>query len=99
MALLQITVFPDAMEVPLGVPAMEEAVTFAGVSVQSSALPQVNNKVWVHRVRVIADADCWVTWGDDPTATTDGSSGRMVAAEAAEYFAISSGKKIAVIAR
>lgn len=96
MASLQLTVYPDAAEVALGEPVLEEFVAITGASLKSTVLPGA--KTW-RRVRLFADADCFVQWGVDPEAKIDGTSGRMLAAESPEYFAIEAGHQIAVIAR
>ena len=96
MAKLQVTAFPDATEVPLGDPGLEEVVTFAASSIQSSVLPDTRI---IYRVRIMADADCWVEFGTNPTATVNGDSGRMIAAESPEYFSLRGGGRVAVIAR
>jgi hypothetical protein len=94
---LYITVFEDAAEVALGAPVQEMAVAIGAGSVQSDAIAGTGNRH--RRMRLMADVDCFVTWGDDPTATTDGTSGRPMGAENPEYFAINVGQKVAVIER
>ena len=98
MSNLYITAFKDAKEVALGLPALEEKVVYTSTSVQSSALPVQNPKI-TYRVRLFSDADCFVTWGDNPTALIDGTEGRPLGANNPEYFAIDNGQKIAVINR
>ena len=65
-----------------------QVVTFT-TSTQSAAF-NANTKF----VRVIADANCHVLFGANPTATTN--SMRMVA-DAAEYFGVVAGQKLAAI--
>src|SRR3990170_158819 len=94
---LFITVWEDAAEVALGAPTQEMQVAIGAGSVQSAVITGTKNR---HvRMRLMADADCFVTWGDDPVATTDGTSGRPMAAENPEYFDINVGQKVAVIQR
>ena len=98
MATLFIAVWADATQTLVGEPVQEMTVTVGAGSLQSGVLTAGNNKVW-RRVRLFTDADCFVTWGDDPTALADGTSGRPMGAENPEVFTIESGSKIAVIAR
>ena len=97
MPSLQITVYEDAAEVALGDPILEEVVTVTGTSALSSVIPAGRT---MRRMRLLADVDVFVTWGEGtPEAKIDGSSGRMLAAESPEYFAIEPGHFVAVIAR
>jgi hypothetical protein len=98
MSSLFIAAFKDAKEVALGLPALEEVVSYTTSSVQSSVLP-VQNPGITYRVRIFSDADCFVTWGDDPTALVDGTAGRPIGANNPEYFAIDNGQRLAVINR
>jgi len=97
MATLQISVWDDAGEVALGPVLQEQVVTISGTSAASTSAIPGNNQT--RRVRLYADTDCYVTWGADPTALSDGSDGRMIGANNPEYFSINSGHKVAVIER
>jgi len=97
MATCQITVFGDSSALSIGSPIQEMTVAIGATTAQSSALTGSNSKL--QRTRIMCDTNAWVTWGDNPTATTDGTSGRMMGAENPEYFAIEAGQIIAVIAR
>ena len=98
MASLQYTVWRTASEVANGEVMNEGVVTIGVASAQSSVMhADYGNRGC--RVRLMADADCWVTWGEDPTALNDGTEGRMLGAENPEYFAILANEKIAVIQR
>lgn len=100
MSNLYICVFEGAAEVALGDPIQEEVVVFTSSSVQSNAISTANAASRVRRrVRLYPDADCFVTWGENPTVLTDGTEGRPLGAEQREYFDIESGHKIAVIER
>lgn len=96
MATLYFTVFEGAREVATGDPIQEGAVDIAGTSTQSDPITGTGRVR--RRVRVCPDANCFVTWGLNPTATIDGSSGRRMVADGAEYFDIEAGHQIAVIA-
>lgn len=98
MATLFFCVFEGAGSVALGDP-LQEAVISIGVSSTSSADPIVGEKRLRRKVRLYADANCFVTWGTTPDAQPDGSDGRPLAADGAEYFDIEAGYKIAVIER
>ncbi len=97
MATLFFTVFSGAVEVAVGDPIQENSVTIAATSTQSVALTGTGRKR--HRVRVLADVNCFATWGENPTAKDDGTDGRPLEAGSAEYFDIEAGHKIAVIER
>ena len=94
---LQISVFSDAKEVLFDAPLQEEVVAIGAGSLQSNAITGDNREMRL--VRLFCDADCFVTWGANPTATTDGTSGRALGAENPEVFGIFAGNKIAVINR
>ena len=98
MATLFIGVWGDASQTLIGQPIQEMTVAIGAGSLQSGILTQGNNKVQ-RRVRIMADTDCFVTWGVDPTALNDGTQGRPMGAENPEVFGIESGWKIAVIER
>ena len=97
MATLFITVYEGAASVALGDPIQEEAVVIGAGSLQSNVITGIAPRR--KRVRLYADVDCFATWGDNPTATTDGTSGRPLGADNPEYFDIESGYRIAVIER
>ena len=96
MANLQISVFSDAREVAFGVPLQEEIIVIGGTSLQSSVLTGSRT---THRIRIYAEANCFVTWGLNPTALQDGTEGRFIGADNPEYFGIPASFKIAVIER
>ena len=98
MSNLYIAAFKDAKEVALGLPALEESVAYTTSSVQSTVLP-VQTPGIDYRVRIFSDADCFVTWGENPTALQDGTSGRPIGANNPEYFSIKNGHRLAVIER
>ena len=92
----QMSVFQDAVSTALGPVIQEEKITISGTSAQTSALPGTKRN---RSVRIYSDTDCYVTWGENPTALTDGSEGRMVGANNPEYFSIPAGYKLAAIVR
>ena len=98
MATLFIGVWGDASQTLIGQPIQEMTVAIGAGSLQSAALTQGNNKAQ-RRVRIMADTDCFVTWGEDPTALGDGTQGRPMGAENPEVFGIETGWRIAVIER
>lgn len=97
MATLFFCVFPGAGEVALGDPLQEDTVTVDATPRQSAAIAGTNRKR--QRVRCYTDGACFVTWGANPTAVNDGSSGRPMVADSAEYFDIEAGYLIGVIER
>lgn len=97
MASLFYTVFEGAAEVALGEVLQEGAVTIGAGSLTSAAITGSGRKR--RRVRIMCDSNAFVTWGESPTALNDGTEGRPMSAEVAEYFDIESGFQIAVIER
>lgn len=70
-------------------PVSTQKVTSSGSSVQSSVISEN-----IFYVRIVADADCHIDIGVNPTATT---SKIFVPSKDVEYIKISPGEKIAVI--
>ena len=95
MATLFISVWDNASQTLLGQPLQETSVAIGAASAQSDAITGSNKETRL--VRVFADADCYVTWGSDPTASS--ADGRPMGAENPEVFGIVAGEKIAVIER
>lgn len=98
MATLFIGVWGGAGLALVGEPLQEMAVTISGTSAQSAAVSGPT-KPAQRQVRLFTDMDCFVTWGANPTALTDGTGGRPLGAENPEVFTIDSGSLIAVIER
>ena len=97
MATLFIAVFEAAEQTALDIPLQETTVNVTGGSLQSDVIVGAGKKK--RTVRLFSDTDCFVTWGEDPTAVGDGSEGRPFGAENPEYISIEAGHKIAVIQR
>lgn len=97
MATLFFAVFADAKETAKGPVLQEGTVTISGTSAQSAVITGSNRAI--RRVRLFADTNCFVTWGENPTAKTDGTDGRPMGSENPEFWDIESGYKIAVIQR
>ncbi len=97
MATLFFAVFSGAAEVASGDPIQENKVDIGAGSTQSVALTGTGRKR--RRVRILADTNCFATWGSNPVAKDDGTDGRPLEAGSAEYFDIEAGHKIAVIER
>ena len=96
MATLFVAVWETAVEVAMGDPLQEFQVNIAGTSTASSeTVIGGDNKR--RRIRLFADADCFVTWEETPVAVSTAS--RPMGAENPEYFDIQAGYKIAVITR
>lgn len=70
-------------------PTTTEKVNSSGTSAQSAAF--ADN---IEYVRVIADADCHIEFGVNPTAT---NAKIFLEAKSYEYFKVSAGEKVAVI--
>ncbi len=80
--------FPAIMQLPALPPVAEQVVTFT-TTTQSAALNAATRFV-----RVIADADCHIAAGANPTATT--STMKLIAGTP-EYFGVTPGHKIAAV--
>lgn len=96
MATLFVCVWEHAVEVAVGDPLQEFTVNITATSTPSAAAI-VGDKRRSRRVRLFADADCFVTWGETPVAVSTAS--RPMGAENPEYFEIKASQKIAVIER
>ncbi len=96
---LQFTVWGTAAEVANGPVLNEGVIAIGGASVASAAVIDPTGDNRGRRVRLFAEAACYVTWGEDPTALNDGTGGRMLGAENPEYFDVPADFKIAVIQR
>ena len=96
MATLGIQVFADAKEVLMDEPLQVMSVAIGGASVQSAAVTGSGKQI--RHCRLFADADCFILWGDDPTAG-DFTDSTPIGAENPEVVGIKAGQKIAVIAR
>ena len=79
----------NSLSVPYMPPIATQTVAIGGSSVQSSAFGTHCRMVCVH-----TDAICSVEFGSNPTAT---ANSRRLAANATEYFEVTTGHKIAVI--
>ena len=101
MATLQYTVFFAANETGKGPVLNENVITIGGASAQSPTVvdPNASTPNQSRCVCITADANCWVTWGLNPTALDTGLGGRMIGAENPHYFDIPANHKIAVITR
>lgn len=71
------------------VPDTNQSVAFSGTSAQSDAVG-----TGVNLVRLTCDQDCYVEFGENPTAT---SASMPLFGGVIEYFGIKPGHKIAVI--
>ena len=96
MATLFVTAWETAVEVALGDPLQEFQVNIAASSTPSTETIIGDNKK-SRRIRLFADANCFVTWGTTPVAVSTAS--RPMGSENPEYFDIQAGYKIAVIER
>lgn len=97
MATLFITVWDNASQTLLGQPIQRATVSIGAGSLSSAAIS--GSKSEIRRVRLFADADCFVTWGSNPTAAGDGSNDMPLGAENPEVVGIEAGDVIAVIQR
>jgi len=96
MATLFVAVWEHAGEVALGNVIQEFQVNIAATSTPSTE-SIIGDKKRTRRIRLFADADCFVTWGAAPVAVS--SASRPMGAENPEYFEIQAEQKIAVIER
>ncbi|MDJ0896923.1 MAG: hypothetical protein QNJ92_17395 [Alphaproteobacteria bacterium] len=94
MSTLSCTVYNSASEVALGEPLETLTVSIGATSDQTSAI--TTDGMARKRVRLFAQADCYIAYGENPTAS---SSTIPLGAENPEYFDIAAGHKVAVIER
>jgi len=98
MSTLGFTVWDDAQQTAIGQPVQEGTISYTSSSVQGDVIVSADAgsaSKRLKRVRIICDADSWVTWGENPTASS--SDGRFLGASNPEYFGITAGHRIAVI--
>jgi hypothetical protein len=88
MATLYITVFEGSGNTAQGNPIQYLSAAIGAGSAQSGAITADGRKR--KTVRLYADADCWVTWGADPTAG-DSTDSIAVGADNPEYWDVESG--------
>lgn len=76
----------------VGLPALgtPQSIPIAGVSAQSAAFGAATRII-----RIVPDVNCAIAVGPNPTAV---ATGTLIPASFVEYFAVSPGDKIAVIA-
>lgn len=97
---LHYTVFASANETGKG-PALSMASRSVGGTSEQTAVMDSTAGNRPRSVRVCVDTNCWVTWGENPTALTDGTDGVPMGIDTStvEYFDIPANHKIAVIQR
>jgi len=92
-------------------PALVQNITTSGSSQQSATFQQgnptntynadgtVNTSVpnFTTHIRVIAQANCWIAFGANPTAAVGGAGCILIGAYTPEYFWVVRGERIAVI--
>lgn len=96
MATLGIQVFSDAKEVLFGKPLQVTSITIGVASADSAAITGSNKEM--RYARLFADADCFVLWGDSPTAN-DFTDSMPLGAENPEVIGIQAGQVVACITR
>lgn len=96
-------------EVQAARPALSQTVAIGAGSLQSAAFSTgpvgtyVNTGVPVStpnntsHIRLVATADCWVSFGANPTAASGGVTSILLPAGVPEYFWVLPGEKVAVI--
>ncbi len=94
MATLWITVFEASANVAVGAPIEEQQVTIGASSLSSAAID--GSATQFRTARLMADADCHISWGESPTAST---TTMPLGAENPEYIGIRGGDLIVVIER
>lgn len=96
MATLNIVVFENAVEVLFDRPAAIIPVSITSGSLQSAPITGPTGKI--RHCRIFADADCFFTWGENPSVAgfTDGLP---LGAENPEVVGIKVGDLVAVIER
>lgn len=84
----------DSAVIPVMAVASAAALSFTGTSAQSDALDSDGGHQANIVVRLCATQNCYVAFGEDPTAT---SSSTYLPAGIVEYFRMTAGHKIAAL--
>ncbi len=95
MATLYLTVFRQAGSTALGDGTSLAGVTIDATSRQSTAVAGTRG---FRTVRFFPDADCFVTWGSNPTVT-GATDAIAMGADNPEYWSVPVGDVIAVLTR
>lgn len=97
---LHYAVFATSHETGKG-PVLNENVVAVTAGALESDVMDVNAGNKSRSVRITADTNCWVHWGENPTALSDGTAGRPMGPDIStdEYFDILANWKISVIQR
>ena len=107
---MTIKVDQQGLTVQASRPALSQTIAIGAGSIQSAAFsvgptntysqplntPITTPNNTTH-VRLVATADCWVSFGANPTAAVGGISSILLPAGVPEYFWVLPGEKIAVI--
>ncbi len=99
MATLTYRTYDTAVSVANGPKLSEGLVAIGAVTAQTTDVVDPNGDNKPRYVRIFADADCFVEWNANPTATNDFLNGMPVGAENPEYIYMLANEKIAVIER
>lgn len=94
MANVYLTVWHSAAEVALGDPVQFTVSIIDGAN--SAAITGTGRKR--RRVRLLADADCFVAYGESPTAT-DGTDSMPLGLDNPEYIDMESGHVLTAVTR
>ena len=94
MASVFITVWDSAREVALGDPVQYAEAVIGGANSNPIAGSLKKRK----RCRIYANANCWVNWGENPTAT-GATDSLPVASDNPEYLDIEAGHIVTAITR
>lgn len=98
---LYYTVWSTAAEVANGPVLARGEIAIGGGSLNSTDVvdPNASPDNQGRRVRIYAEANCFVAWGAGEPTVADGSDGIPMGADNPEYFDIPANQKIAVIQR
>ena len=94
MASVFITVWDSAREVALGDPIQYAQAVIGGAN--SAAITGSGKKR--KRCRLYAESNCWIKWGESPTAT-GGSDSIPLGADNPEYVDVEAGHVLTAITR
>lgn len=79
-------------------PITPAVVSLTTASAKTSALGTANSGMPLEqRVRVVADVDCWIAEGAEPTAAVGTAGSLFLPEKSVEYFNVPLGNKIAGI--
>jgi hypothetical protein len=80
-----------------GAPAFQQQVAIGSTSLQSNPITDSPADVLGYMVRLVADENCHIAIGANPTATAAATNGCKLMAGVVEWYGVPAGQRVAVI--